>query len=311
MVGFLAKVALSAGAFALAGPLSYVLKAAFDGTVEGATALITGEDPEADSNPLRGALPITDLSTEDQLAFFVGAITLIAKMTAADGDSTFDEVRVFRQVFRINGENLDDVAKIFNAAKQSSLNYEEFVEQLVEIFGPRHETLDALLDALFAIAYADHVLTSSELEFLRSIATGFGLNKVEFDQLCALHDARKTTDPYMVLGVRKVQSTVEIQDEYQRQMARYSPDELTRQGLPHAFAELAALRMELLTEAMERILTERDVSGMAEGETPTAYFERVFPIANAGFKGFGVGKDPRYADEAEREAWRARNQKRR
>ena len=93
------------------------------------------------------------------------------------------------------------------------------------------------------------------------------LNKVEFDQLCALNDARKTTDPYMVLGVRKVQSTVEIQDEYQRQMARYSPDELTRQGLPNAFAELAALRMELLTEAMERILTERDVSGMAEGET--------------------------------------------
>ncbi|MEM6902124.1 MAG: TerB family tellurite resistance protein [Pseudomonadota bacterium] len=313
MVGFLAKVAIGFAAAAAAGPLSYVLKKAFDGTVETVSDLVEGRPPGWDSNPLRGAEPLEDLKDDEKLAFFVGTISLIAKMTAADGESSFDEVRVFRQVFRIDGENLDDVAKIYNAAKQSPFGFEEFADQLVEIFGTRHDTLDALMDALFSIAYADHVLTGAELEFLRDIGQIFGLNKVEFDQLAALHDAQKITDPYMVLGVRRVQATVEIEHEYRRQMERYSPQILADHGMPNAFAELADMRMALLTEAMERILTERDESGLQDGETPTLHFQRYLDLRGLGvdFKGFGVGEDPRWASEDERAAWRARNEKRR
>jgi DnaJ like chaperone protein len=312
VVGFLAKVAIGVIGAGLAGPISLVLKNAFDGASDEVKRMLSGEETGDDSNPLLGAPSIDHLSGDDQLAFFVGAITLLAKMTAADGDSTFDEVRVFRQVFRVNSENLDDVARVFNAAKKTALDYEEVADQLVEIFGARHDVLDALMDALFSIAFADHVLTSAELEFLQDIARRFGLNKVEFDQLAAMHDAKKVRDPYMVLGVRRVQSTVEIEYEYKRQMERYSPARLAEQGLPNAFGELAALRMELLTEAMERILAERG-EGMSEGETPTLYFERVFDLRPLGldFKGIPVGQDPRFADEAEREAWRERNKKRR
>ncbi|MEO0394334.1 MAG: TerB family tellurite resistance protein, partial [Pseudomonadota bacterium] len=254
-----------------------------------------------------------DLSQEYQAAFIIGTIAFIAKMTAADGDSTFDEVRVFRQIFRITGDNLDDVSRVFNEAKKSSFGYEDYANELVEIFGTKHETLDALLDGLFAIAYADHVLTGAELEFLRDISLIFGLSKVEFDQLCALHDAQKTRNPYMVLGVRRTMATVQIEDEYQRQMARYSPGELTTQGMPNSFGELAAMRMQLLTEAMERILTEREVSGMSNGETPQAYFKGLIDLTPIGidFEGIDLVQDPRYADEEEREAWRKRNEKRR
>ncbi|MBV6631877.1 MAG: TerB family tellurite resistance protein [Alphaproteobacteria bacterium] len=302
MVGFLAKVAIGFVAAAAYGPISYVLKEAYDG--------ITAGDG-GEGNPLKGGLPLEDLTDQEKLAFFVGTVSLIAKMTAADGDSSFDEVRVFRQVFRIDGDNLDEVTKIYNTAKKSSFGYEEFADELVEIFGARHDTLDALLDALFSIAYADHVLTGAELEFLRDVGKIFGLNKVEFDQLAAQHDAKKVTDPYMVLGVRRTQATVEIEHEYRRQMERYSPQILSDQGLPNAFAELADMRMALLTEAMERILTERDQGGLEDGETPTQHFQRYLDLRPLGmdFKGFGVGEDPRYASEEEREVWRARNEK--
>ena len=305
MVGFLSKVAISALGFAAIGPIAYLIKESFDSVA----SLFDG--PE--EHPLRGVTSVEELTAAQQATFMIGVIALIAKMTAADGDSTFDEVRVFRQVFRIDGDNLNDVARVYNNAKKTEFGYEDYANNLVEIFGTRHDNLDALLDALFAIAYADHVLTGSELEMLRQIATIFGINKVEFDLLCALHDAKKIRDPYMVLGVRRTMATVQIADEYQRQMQRYSPAELTRQGMPNSFGELAAMRMELLTEAMERILTERDEAGLPDGEAPTAYFERMFDMRSIGidFKGIGLGQDPRYADEAEREAWRARNEKRR
>lgn len=300
MVGFLAKVAIAAFGFAAVGPISYLIKQSFDSV----SSLMDGPP----DHPLRGVESVDELSQAEQAAFMVGVIALIAKMTAADGDSTFDEVRAFRQVFRIDGDNLDEVSRVFNNAKQTDFGYEDYANDLVEIFGTRHENLDALLDALFAVSYADHVLTGAELEFLRSVATIFGINKVEFDQLCALHDAKKVRDPYLVLGVRKTMATVQIEDEYQRQMARYSPAELTKQGMSNAFAELAAMRMALLTEAMERILTERDEAGMHDGATPTAYFESAFDMTPRLRP--DVLKDPRYADEEEREAWRARNKKR-
>lgn len=314
MVGFLTQIAIATAGVALYGPLSVVLKKAYDTVSDETKQMLGGEGPAGDGNPLKGAPSIDHLGNTEQLAFFVGTITLLAKMTAADGDSTFDEVRVFRQVFRVNNENLDDVSRVFNAAKQTALDYEEVADQLVEIFGTRHEVLDALMDALFSIAYADHVLTGAEHEFLSDIAERFGINKVEFDQLCAMHDARKVRDPYLVLGVRRVQATVEIEHEYKRQMERYRPTRLAEEGLPNAFGELAAIRMELLTEAMERILAERGDT-MAEGETPTLYMGRLFDLRDLGveFKGVPIPgtNDPRFADEAEKAAWRTRNDKRR
>ncbi|MEO0393903.1 MAG: hypothetical protein AAF213_11765, partial [Pseudomonadota bacterium] len=69
MVGFLGKVAIATAAFAAAGPLSYLIKSALDSAKEAI------DGPDTDTNPLRGAVPLDDLSQEYQAAFIIGTIS--------------------------------------------------------------------------------------------------------------------------------------------------------------------------------------------------------------------------------------------
>ena len=54
---------------------------------------------------------------ENQMAFTVGVIALGAKMAKADGVVTMDEVKAFKEVFKVPEGEMKNVANIFNLAK--------------------------------------------------------------------------------------------------------------------------------------------------------------------------------------------------
>jgi DnaJ like chaperone protein len=67
---------------------------------------------------------------ENQVAFTVGVIALGAKMAKADGVVTLDEVNAFKDAFKVPEAEMNNVARIFNLAKQDPAGYEAYAEQL-------------------------------------------------------------------------------------------------------------------------------------------------------------------------------------
>jgi DnaJ like chaperone protein len=132
---------------------------------------------------LLGGEPIgreEDGPAESEVAFTVGVIVLGAKMAKADGVVTVDEVNAFKEVFKIPEGEMQNVARVFNLAKQDATGYEVYAEQLATMFKGNRKLLEDVLEGLFHVAKADQVLHSREEAFLGCVAKSFGITETEF-----------------------------------------------------------------------------------------------------------------------------------
>ena len=87
-----------------------------------------------------------------QIAFTIGVVVLGAKMAKADGVVTPDEIVAFRQVFRVPPEEMKNVGRVFDRARQDAEGFEPYARQIAGLFKGNPAVLEDLLDGLFHIA---------------------------------------------------------------------------------------------------------------------------------------------------------------
>ena len=108
-------------------------------------------------------------------------------MAKADGVVTVDEANAFKEVFKIPEGEMQNVARVFNLAKEDATGYEAYAEQLAAMFKGDRKLLEYVLEGLFHIAKADQVLHPREEEFLSEVAKRFGITETEFSYIKARH----------------------------------------------------------------------------------------------------------------------------
>lgn len=214
-----------------------------------------------------GGRPDQDESREAALEayrrmFAIGAIVLSAKLTKADGRVTHSEVEVFRTALgRLPQDTTEgvDVASVFNRAKTSTEGFEELARELAAVYEPR--ILEALLDCLFEVAWADEVLHSLESEYLRTVAECFGFTASEFEEIRArwMRASTDGIDPYAVLGLSHDVSGAELKRRYRELVVDHHPDRLAAKGLPPEQMEAANARLAAINAAYDQILSARSV----------------------------------------------------
>ncbi|MAV47723.1 MAG: hypothetical protein CBC49_000125, partial [Alphaproteobacteria bacterium TMED89] len=107
-------------------------------------------------------------------AFTIGVIALGAKLSKADGQVTRDEVRAFRDVFHVPEDQHENVAMLFNLARQDVAGFDGYARNVSKLFDPRSPELERLMACLFHIASADGEVSPPELDFLSYVAEIFG-----------------------------------------------------------------------------------------------------------------------------------------
>ncbi|MEZ5925718.1 MAG: TerB family tellurite resistance protein [Hyphomicrobiaceae bacterium] len=196
-------------------------------------------------------------SAANDVAFTVGVIALGAKMAKADGQVTTDEVAAFKDVFKVPPGEEQNVARIFNLAKQDVAGYESYAEQLANMFKDNRELLEDVLEGLFHIATADGLLHEDEEHYLKQVAKRFGFTKDEYKIIRSRFLPEDQRSPYRVLGVPSDISDEALKSHYRKLMIENHPDKAIARGMPEEFIKIATDKIAAINEAYDEIRRER------------------------------------------------------
>jgi DnaJ like chaperone protein len=190
---------------------------------------------------------------ERSVAFTIGVIALGAKLAKADGTVTRDEVAMFRAVFTIPPGDEAHAARVFNLARQDVAGYPAYARKIAALFPARDPVLRDLLEGLFHIALADDDLHPAEEDFLREVATVFGLGEPCFRAMKARFVPGAPRDPYDLLELPPDATLDEARAAFRRMVRETHPDALRARGVPEEAVRLAEDRLKALNSAWDEV----------------------------------------------------------
>src|SRR5262245_2649275 len=247
------KIIGGVAGFALGGPLGALLGAiaghAADRRIEQTEPAAALEDQSLD-----------DRSAARQIAFTIAVIVLGAKMAKADGVVSRSEVAAFKEVFQVPANELKNVARVFDQAKNDPHGFEPYAKQIARLFRKDHPVLEELLDGLFHIAKADGKIHDAEIAYLKSVAGIFGFDEANFARISESHLGPNKADPYTILGTSRLASNEEIKAAWRKLVRDTHPDKLIAQGLPPEFIEVANEKLATINAAYDKIAKERGIN---------------------------------------------------
>lgn len=219
----------------------------------------------ATSAPVAGVLDavvgmltgVSDNPERRQVAFTVAMIALSAKMAKADGVVTEDEINAFRDIFDIPPQEQQNVARMFNLAKQDVAGFDAYAGQILKIYKDDLDILEDILDGLFHIAEADGIIHEDELAFLEEVGRIFGFEDESFAAIRSRHVKGGENDAYQVLGADHSWSNFELQKHYRSLVKENHPDRLIARGVPPEFVSMANDKMAAINAAYEQLKKER------------------------------------------------------
>lgn len=234
------KIIGGAAGLALGGPIGALVGLAAGAAVD-AGVRAAGSDPEATR----------------QVTFTIGVIALAAKMAKADGQVTREEVDAFKQVFRVPPEEMRNVGRVFDMARQATAGFDAYARQIAGLMRDNKPVLSDLLEALFFIAEADGEVHPNELNYIRAVARIFGFSQSEIDALVYRHVGADPDCPYGVLGVDPSIDDASLKAHYRKLVRENHPDRLIAEGVPNDFIAVATRRAAEINAAYDKILAKR------------------------------------------------------
>ena len=190
---------------------------------------------------------------QPQQIFALSLIVLSAKLSKADGQVSKEELIAVKDKLKIPENEIDQVGKIFNKAKEESAGYEPYAQQIAQIYKGNINVLEEVINILFYIAEADGNVSESELKMIEHIAQIFGLTEVQFN---SIKESRKSSDklnPYIVLESNPDDTIEIIRKRYLKLSKEHHPDLLMSRGVPQEVIEESKAKMRAINSAWDQV----------------------------------------------------------
>ena len=190
---------------------------------------------------------------QPQQIFALSLIVLSAKLSKADGQVSKEELIAVKDKLRIPENELDQVGKIFNKAKEESAGYEPYAQQIAQIYRGNINVLEEVINILFYIAEADGNVSESELKMIEHIAQIFGLTEIQFN---SIKESRKSSDklnPYIVLESNPDDKIEIIRKRYLKLSKEHHPDLLMNKGVPQEVIDESKTKMRAINSAWDQV----------------------------------------------------------
>ena len=190
---------------------------------------------------------------QSQKIFALSLIVLSAKLSKADGQVSREELVAVKEKLRIPENELDEVGKIFNQAKEESTGYEPYAQQIAQFYKGNLNVLEEVINILFYIAESDGEVTPEETRMIEKIAYIFGLSEKQYN---SIKESRKSSDklnPYLVLESNPNDDLQTIRKRYIQLSKEHHPDLLLSKGVPEEVIEESKKTMRAINSAWDQI----------------------------------------------------------
>ena len=190
---------------------------------------------------------------QPQQIFALSLIVLSAKLSKADGQVSKEELIAVKDKLKIPENEIDQVGKIFNKAKEESAGYEPYAQQIAQIYKGNINVLEEVINILFYIAESDGNVSEPEVKMIEHIAQIFGLTEIQFN---SIKESRKTSDkinPYIVLESNPDDAIETIRKRYLKLSKEHHPDLLMSKGVPQEVIDESKAKMRAINSAWDQI----------------------------------------------------------
>jgi len=190
---------------------------------------------------------------QPQQIFALSLIVLSAKLSKADGQVSKEELIAVKDKLKIPENELDQVGKIFNKAKEETAGYEQYAQQIAQIYSGNINVLEEVINILFYIAEADGNVSESESKMIGHIAQIFGLSEIQFN---SIKESRKSSDklnPYIVLESKPDDAIEIIRKRYLKLSKEHHPDLLMSKGVPLEVINESKAKMRAINSAWGQV----------------------------------------------------------
>ena len=188
-----------------------------------------------------------------QQIFALSLIILSAKLSKADGRVSKEELIAVKDKLQIPDSEIDQVAKIFNKAKDESTGYEPYAKQISEIFKRNQNVLEEVINILFYIAEADGHVSNEEEAMIANIAFIFGLSQNQYESIKESRKASDKLNPYIVLESQPTDDLKSIRKKYIKLSKEHHPDLLISKGVPSEVINESKNKMRAINAAWDQI----------------------------------------------------------
>ena len=188
-----------------------------------------------------------------QQIFALSLIILSAKLSKADGRVSKEELIAVKDKLQIPDSEIDQVAKIFNKAKDESTGYEPYAKQISEIFKRNQNVLEEVINILFYIAEADGNVSNEEEAMIANIAFIFGLSQNQYESIKESRKASDKLNPYIVLESQPTDDLKSIRKKYIKLSKEHHPDLLISKGVPSEVINESKNKMRAINAAWDQI----------------------------------------------------------
>ena len=192
-------------------------------------------------------------AAQGQKVFALSLIVLSAKLSKADGQVSREELIAVKDKLKIPDQELDQVGKIFNKAKEESIGYEPYAKQIAHFYKGHINVLEEVINTLFYIAEADGNVSNEEFKMIHHISQIFGLNDIEFNGIV---EGRKSSDklnPYVVLESKPNDNLANIRKKYLKLSKEHHPDLLLSKGVPQEVIDESKAKMRAINSAWDQV----------------------------------------------------------
>lgn len=250
-MGWLGKVVGGTIGFALGGPLGSIAGAVFGHAFDRSEERTFSEERQRLSP-----------GEESQFSFFIGAFSMLAKLSQADGRVSQEEVTSIEKfmVFdlNLNRESQAVAMNIFQAAMASPGTFQDFAAQFYERFRFQPQLLDVMIDILLRVSIADGVLSEAEERLVLSAKFIFSISDSQYTAIKSRY-IKDDDKYYTILGTARNDTNETIKTRYRKLVKEYHPDMIASKGLPEEFTKLAEDKFREIQEAYDVVRRERHI----------------------------------------------------
>jgi DnaJ like chaperone protein len=192
----------------------------------------------------------------NRVAFTIGVVTLVAKMSKADGISSEVEAAAFERLFDVPEADRRNLRRVFDIASQDVAGFESYAASIGAMLESEPELKIQVLECLLHVATADGIHHPAEEEFLSRVAEIMGVPFADYRAVrrAFVHDPNS---PYHILDLSPAATDTEVKARYRDLAREHHPDLLVARGVPEEFLAASSRRLAAINEAYEAIMAER------------------------------------------------------